>query len=241
MNTRILLVEDDKGMGVILRDSLQFEGYSVEWRENGKTVMSTVREFAPHLVLLDLMLPGIDGLALCESLTHGRERLPIIMLTAKSEPQDKIRGLMSGADDYVTKPFAFDELLARIRALLRRTQGRIESIQLGETWVDFRRLRAYKGKTELTLTDREFELLRHLSERKGEVVSRDELLRLIWGYTESTSRTVDNFVFRLRQKIERDPRHPQYLRTAYGDGYRLTVEDDERTGPAVQPHHRRKM
>jgi DNA-binding response OmpR family regulator len=228
MRKRILLVEDDKGLGVILRDNLKFEGFDVEWCQNGDDVMPTISAFTPHLVLLDLMLPGADGIEICKLLTSGRRApIPIIMLTARGEPQDKIRGLMSGADDYVTKPFAFEELRARIHALLRRAQGRVESIRLGDAVIDFRRMRAFRGKVELMLTDREFELLRHLSERKGEVVARDELLRLIWGYSDSQSRTVDNFVFRLRQKIERDPKHPQHIHTVYGDGYRLTVDDED--------------
>jgi DNA-binding response OmpR family regulator len=222
---KILLVEDDKGIGDILKDNLQYEGFDVEWCQNVRSVIPTIRDFAPHLVLLDLMLPGGDGLDVCKWLTQGRERLPVIILTARGEQQDKVRGLMAGADDYVTKPFSFEELNARIRALLRRTQGRIEAIRLGDALIDFRRLRATRGSQVLALTDREFELLRHLAERKGDVVSREELLRLIWGYTESSSRTVDNFVFRLRQKIERDPRHPEYIKTSYGDGYRLAFQD----------------
>ena len=131
---------------------------------------------------------------------------------------------MAGADDYVTKPFAFDELLARIHAVLRRTIVRLDELRLGDIVIDFRRLRAFTGNNALILTDKEFEILRYLAERAGKIVSRDELLHLVWGY-ESTpvTRTVDNFIFRLRQKIEIDPRHPQFIHTVYGDGYRLTV------------------
>jgi DNA-binding response OmpR family regulator len=131
-----------------------------------------------------------------------------------------------GADDYVVKPFALDELLARVNAVLRRTTRRLDQLKLGDTIVDFRQLRAFKGRRALELTDREFEILRHLAERAGGIVTREELLRLVWGYSNAPlTRTVDNFVFRLRRKIERDPHHPQYIRTAYGDGYRLTLED----------------
>ena len=167
-NHKILLVEDDKGIGDILKDNLQYEGFEVEWCETVRRVMPLVHDFAPDLVVLDLMLPGGDGIEVCKRLTQGRERLPVIILTARGEQQDKVRGLMAGADDYVTKPFSFEELNARIRALLRRTQGRIETIRLGETLVDFRRLKATRGNKVITLTDREFELLRHLAERKGE-------------------------------------------------------------------------
>jgi DNA-binding response OmpR family regulator len=227
MTHRLLVVEDDKTIGRLLRDNLQFEGFSVEWCQTGAGVMPKVREFAPHLVVLDLMLPhGVDGLDLCRMLTQRSDHVPVIILTARGQKDDKIRGLMSGADDYVTKPFSFEELLARIRAVLRRTTGPIEELRLGETVIDFRRLRAYRGTQELALTDREFEILRHLAERSGEIVTRDELMRLVWGYTEApTSRTVDNFIFRLRHKLEPDPKHPRFIRTSYGDGYRLTLDE----------------
>ena len=197
----------------------------MEWCETGGQAEEKVRQFSPHLVLLDLMLPaGVDGLEICRSLTESRERTPVIILTAKDQQADKVRGLMAGADDYVTKPFAFDELLARIRAVLRRTTARLDELRLGETVIDFRRLRASTGNQALILTDKEFEILRYLGERAGKIVSRDELLHLVWGYeSPPVTRTVDNFIFRLRQKIERDPRHPQFIHTVYGDGYRLTI------------------
>jgi two-component system alkaline phosphatase synthesis response regulator PhoP len=176
-------------------------------------------------VLLDLMLPsGVDGLQICRTLTESRERTPVIILTAKDQQADKVRGLMAGADDYVTKPFAFDELLARIHAVLRRTTARLAELRIGDTIIDFRRLRATKAGQALILTDKEFEILRYLAEREGKIVSRDELLHLVWGYESTTvTRTVDNFIFRLRQKIEPDPRRPQFIHTVYGDGYRLTI------------------
>lgn len=225
MNKRILLIEDDKAIGRLMKGNLQYEGFDVEWCETGQQIEERIRQFSPHLVLLDLMLPnGLDGLQICRSLTESRERTPVIILTAKDQQADKVRGLMAGADDYVTKPFAFDELLARIHAVLRRTTARLDELRLGETVIDFRRLRAFTGGRALILTDKEFEILRYLAERQGKIVSRDELLHLVWGY-ESTpvTRTVDNFIFRLRQKIEPDPRHPQFIHTVYGDGYRLTI------------------
>ncbi len=225
MNKRILLIEDDKAIGRLMQGNLQYEGFDVEWCETGGQVEEKVRQFSPHLVLLDLMLPaGVDGLEICRSLTESRERTPVIILTAKDQQADKVRGLMAGADDYVTKPFAFDELLARIHAVLRRTTARLDELRLGETVIDFRRLRAFTGTQALILTDKEFEILRYLAERAGKIVSRDELLHLVWGYeSPPVTRTVDNFIFRLRQKIERDPRHPQFIHTVYGDGYRLTI------------------
>jgi DNA-binding response OmpR family regulator len=227
MTKRVLIVEDDKAIARLLRDNLQYEGFAVEWSETGQDALQKAKHFAPDLVLLDLMLPhGTDGFELCRALTHGRDHIPVIILTARGQKEDRIRGLTLGADDYIVKPFALDELLARINAVLRRTKPRMEQLKLGETTIDFRRLRAFKGKHELVLTDREFEILRHLADRAGGVVSREELLRLVWGYSDAPlTRTVDNFVFRLRRKIERDPHHPQYIRTAYGDGYRLTLED----------------
>ena len=225
MNKRILLIEDDKAIGRLMRGNLQYEGFDVEWCETGRQVDEKVKLCSPHLVLLDLMLPNsVDGLRICRALTESRDRTPVIILTAKDQQADKVRGLMAGADDYVTKPFAFDELLARIHAVLRRTTARLDEIRLGDIVIDFRRLRAFTGNNALILTDKEFEILRYLAERAGKIVSRDELLHLVWGY-ESTpvTRTVDNFIFRLRQKIEIDPRHPQFIHTVYGDGYRLTV------------------
>jgi DNA-binding response OmpR family regulator len=226
-NAKVLLIEDDKAIARVLQDNLEFEGFKVEWSDTGRDAVQRVKEFVPHLVLLDLMLPqGIDGFEICRRLTQSAERTPVIILTARGQKEDKIRGLMSGADDYVAKPFAFDELLARIHAVLRRTTRRLERLTLGNVLIDFRMLKAFTGRQELLLTDREFEVLRHLAEHAGEVVTRDELLRLVWGYTDPpTTRTVDNFIFRLRHKIEPDPHHPQFIRKAYGDGYRLTIDD----------------
>jgi DNA-binding response OmpR family regulator len=138
--------------------------------------------------------------------------------------EDRIRGLTLGADDYVTKPFALDELLARVHAVLRRTKPPIDQLRLGNTVIDFRRLEAYCGTKRLELTDREFEILHCLAERAGQIVTRDQLLHLVWGYSDAPlTRTVDNFIFRLRHKLEPDPRHPMYIRKAYGDGYRLVT------------------
>ena len=227
MSKRILVVEDDKAIARLLRDNLAFEGFAVAWSEQGHDAIETARKFGPDLVLLDLMLPrGLDGLELCRKFTQGSDRVPVIILSARGQKEDRIRGLTLGADDYVVKPFALDELLARINAVLRRTTPRVEELKLGPTTIDFIRFRAFSRGHEIMLTDREFEILRCLAERAGMVVSREELLRVVWGYSDSPlTRTVDNFVFRLRQKLESDPRHPKYIRTAYGDGYRLTLSE----------------
>ena len=234
MTKRLLLIEDDDAIGRLLRDNLQREGYEVSWCLNGPDGVEQFKEFMPDLVILDLMLPGgMNGFEVCQfigrrSLAQGRVQTPVIIVTARDEQTDRVRGLNVGADDYVVKPFDVAELLARIRAVLRRTRRTkppIGKLKLGNTVIDFLRLRASRGKKELVLTDREFEVLRYLAERAGGVVTRDELLSLVWGYQRiPLTRTVDNFIFRLRQKIEPDPHKPTYIRTCYGDGYRLTGE-----------------
>jgi DNA-binding response OmpR family regulator len=224
---RILIVEDDAAIARMLRDNLQFDGFAVEWSQTGRDALALAKKFVPDLVLLDLSLPhGLDGLDLCRSFSQGAERTPVIILTARAAKEDRVRGLTLGADDYVVKPFALDELLARVMAVLRRTKPRLDRITLGTTTVDFRRLRVSRDGQDIVMTDREFEVLRHLAERAGAVVSRDELLRLVWGYSDAPmTRTVDNFIFRLRNKLEPDPHKPRYIRTAHGDGYRLTLND----------------
>ncbi len=218
---RILIVEDDPSIAQVLEDNLAFEGFVVERVSDGRAVVGKVHEFLPHLVLLDLMLPGDDGFDVCAAVTQLLDPPSIIMLTARSQPEDKVRGLRLGADDYVTKPFRVDELLARIDAVLRRAQPRMEQLRLSaDTVVDFRRLRVVRGTTELELTDREFDLLRCLAERVGRTVTRAELLRVVWGYKEMPlTRLVDNTIVRLRRKIEPDPHQPRIIRTVQGEGY----------------------
>ncbi|HEY7791811.1 MAG TPA: response regulator transcription factor [Vicinamibacterales bacterium] len=223
MSKRILVVEDDRSIARLVRDNLMFEGFDVECADNGADALAAAKKRKPDLVLLDLMLPsGIDGFELCEAFSQTHNRTAVIILTARGQREDRVRGLKLGADDYVVKPFALDELLARVHAVLRRTQRRVDRVTLGDTIVDFTQLRATRGTAELSLTDREFEILRHLAEHQGELVTRSDLLRVVWGYQEvPTTRTVDSFIFRLRHKIEPDPHNPKYIRTAHGDGYRL--------------------
>lgn len=223
MSKRILVVEDDHTMAMLLQDNLRYEGFRVDWAESADHALAQTRENVPDLVLLDVMLPnGLEGLELCRVLS---QRMPVVLLTARGDRQERVRGLTLGADDYIVKPFALDELLARVKAVLRRTSPRLERLTLGDTVIDFNGLCAFKGNEELNLSEREFQILRHLAERPGEVVSRDELLRLVWGYshTPPLTRTVDGFMARLRSKIEKDPHHPRYIRTAYGSGYRLHI------------------
>ncbi len=181
--------------------------------------------FLPDLVLLDLMLPLSSGFDVCRAI-GGRSNSPaIIVLSARRDKDDKVRALNVGADDYVTKPFALDELLARVHAVLRRSHPIVERIVIGQTTIDFRRVRAFKGDQELDLGVREMELLRFLAEREGRTVTREELLRVVWGYQHvPLTRTVDIAIARLRRKIEADPHHPRYLRTVHRDGYCLTLE-----------------
>lgn len=224
MRKRILVLEDDSALTRVLRDNLTFAGFDVETAVDGDEALRKVRPAAPDLILLDVMLPGRSGFDLCGVLRQGG-KTPIIMLTARGQKADKVKGLELGADDYVTKPFHFEELLARIRAVLRRTRPTLDRLVLGSVVVDFVRLQAWSDGREFHLTHREFEVLRYLAERQGRVVSRDELLREIWGYLDMPStRSVDHAIARLRKKIETDPPHPRFLHTAHGDGYRLTLE-----------------
>jgi DNA-binding response OmpR family regulator len=194
----------------------------VECIARGDQSLRAVRSFAPDLILLDLMLPGLDGFEICRAITEGGFHTPVIILSARSQSADKIRGLKLGADDYVTKPFSLEELLARVHAVMRRIDPSPQYMTMGDLSVDFKALRAIKADCEVPLTHREFEVLRLLWMHRGSVVTREQLLRTIWGYSDvPLTRTVDHFIARLRSKIESDPRHPRYLQTAYGDGYIL--------------------
>jgi DNA-binding response OmpR family regulator len=222
MKPRILIVEDDAALSGILRDNFTAEGYDVQCVVNGDIAVANAREFAPDLILLDVGLPGSNGFDLC-SVLRGRRRTPIVMLTARSDKRDKLKGLELGADDYITKPFDLQELLARIHAVLRRACQGVERLALGAVTVDFRRLQAWNGSGAIEFSHREFELLRYLAERPHKVVGRAELLHEIWGYLETPlTRSVDNAIVRLRRKIEPDPQHPRFIHTVHGDGYCLT-------------------
>ena len=225
MTGTILLVEDDPSIARGLAMNLGLEGFRAVSAADGEEALRLCQSQRPDLVLLDLMLPKLDGLEVIRRLRAQAEDVPIVVLSAKGDEADKVMALSLGADDYVTKPFALDELLARVHAVLRRTKPPIETLRLGNTLIDFKRLTASNGTKKVELTDREFEILHCLAERAGHVVTRDELLHLVWGYSDAPlTRTVDNFIFRLRHKLEPDPRHPTYIRKAYGDGYRLVIE-----------------
>jgi DNA-binding response OmpR family regulator len=223
MNKRILVIEDDINLSTILQDTLTFEGFAVDCVADGARALDRTAAYSPDLILLDLTLPNRDGFELCDVL--HRAGAPIIILSARSQQADKLRGLDLGADDYLTKPFDLEELLARIRTVLRRLRPGLNVLRLGELSLDFRALTAMHGGRQLHLSHREFEILRYLAERAEQVVSRSELLNRIWRYGESPiTRSVDQAIARLRKKIEANPRQPRFIHTVHGDGYCLTPD-----------------
>jgi DNA-binding response OmpR family regulator len=222
---RILVIEDEPDLVRGLRDALEFEGFEVLSSGLGREGVRLLRERAPDLVLLDLMLPDANGFSVCEEIRSTHPLVPVIMLTARSQETDKIRGLDSGADDYVTKPFSVGELVARINAIFRRLYRSApgnEEIRIGDVVVDpLKHELARKGKTQ-SLSFYEVELLRLLWERAGQPVTREEILEKIWGVPgHATTRSVDNFVVKLRKKIEEDAAKPRHIVTIYGTGYKL--------------------
>ncbi|MFO0567500.1 MAG: response regulator transcription factor [Polyangiaceae bacterium] len=222
----ILVIEDEPHIMLGLKDALTFEGYRVVTAPSGKEGLSQARAERPNVVLLDLMLPDMNGYQVCEELRRFDAFMPIIMLTARSQEADKIRGLDAGADDYVTKPFSVGELVARIRALFRRTGRPVEttSFAIGEVTVNVAAHTVQLGgkKSAEQLSFYEVELLRLLHERAGQPVSREEILNKIWGVEANPSnRTIDNFIVKLRKKIEKRPDKPEHILTVYGFGYKL--------------------
>jgi DNA-binding response OmpR family regulator len=223
---RILIIEDERPMRTALQDCLQSEGYRVIIADQGEAGLERAVAEKPDLILLDIMLPRLDGFALCAELRRLEIQTPILMLTAKGQVEDRVTGLDSGADDYLVKPFSTDELLARVRALLRRTQRRekaLHDLDIGETHIDFIQQRVWRGKQELHFTTKEFAVLRLLAEAQGEPISRERFLDVVWGYAAfPTTRTVDTHIASLRTKIEPHPDQPRWIKTVHGVGYRLT-------------------
>jgi DNA-binding response OmpR family regulator len=223
----ILVIEDEPQIVMGLKDALEFEGFRVVSAPSGKQGLALARQEKPNVVLLDLMLPDINGYQICEELRRADAFMPIIMLTARSQEADKIRGLDSGADDYVTKPFSVGELIARIRAVFRRINRPAETnhaFEIGEVSVNVsaHTVKRRGSKQADTLSFYEVELLRLLHERQGQPVSREEILNKIWGVDASpTNRTIDNFIVKLRKKIEKRPEKPEHILTVYGYGYKL--------------------
>lgn len=222
---RVLVVEDDEAMAAGLRDGFELEGYEVRVERDGVAGLDAARDEAPDLLVLDVMLPKMNGLEVLRILRSEGAELPVIMLTAKGQEIDKVLGLRLGADDYVTKPFGLLELLARVEALLRRSgPGRraLDDYTFGSIRVEMAAQAVYKGGRRLDLSPREFELLRYLIAHRGSVVRREELLDAVWGYDRPPlTRTVDVHVAKLRRKIEDDPAAPEFILTVHRVGYRF--------------------
>ncbi len=221
----ILVVEDEPQLVLGLKDALEFEGFRVVSAANGRDGIQAARQEHPDAILLDLMLPDVNGYQVCEEIRRSNGFVPIIMLTAKSLEADKIRGLDAGADDYVTKPFSIGELVARIRAIFRRAKRPTETttFRIGDATVNVAGHTIQRdGKRAEALSFYEVELLRLLHERAGQPVSREEILNRIWGIEANpTNRTIDNFIVKLRRKVERRPDKPEHILTVYGFGYKL--------------------
>jgi DNA-binding response OmpR family regulator len=223
---KILIIEDEPEMARGLKDILEFEGYQAIIAGSGKEGLQAVAREDPDCIILDLMLPDASGYQVCTQIRRRQVKTPIMMLTAKAQEYDKIRGLEAGADDYITKPFSVGELLARIMALLRRSihyQEEMGVVQVGATSVDVKHFTARRGRKEYSLSHYEVELFKLLYANANQPVTRDEVLNKVWG-TENypTNRTVDNFIVKLRKKIEEDYRNPKHILTIYGVGYKLS-------------------
>jgi DNA-binding response OmpR family regulator len=222
---KILVVEDEPNMVVGLRDNFEFEGYEVITARDGIEGLERALEESPDLVVLDVMMPRMSGLEVCKQLRAKRASIPIIMLTARGQEVDKVVGLELGADDYVTKPFSIRELLARVKAVLRRTAvvpKDQDQHSFGDVEVDLRRCRVLRSGKALDVSSKEFELLKYFICHSGETLSRHQLLEEVWGYEHyPTTRTVDTHLVRLRQKLEPNPEQPQYFLTVHGTGYRF--------------------
>ncbi len=221
----ILLVEDDESILFGLQDILEGEGYQISTATNGLDGLKLATEKSIDLLVLDIMLPGMNGLEICKKIKKEKRMLPIVMLTAKSSEMDKISGLDYGADDYITKPFSLSELLARIRAILRRTYPEEDILMhysFGNVKLDFTKMKAFVNESEVRFTKKEFAILEYFINRDGEVVPRHDLLNNIWGYDKTPStRTVDTFILEIRKKIGETPSNPKHIVSISGVGYRF--------------------
>ncbi len=224
---RILVVEDERAMRMALQDCLAAEGYRVLTAENGEMGLEKSLSETPDLLILDVMLPRIDGFSLARELRKVHCKTPILILTARGEVRDRVAGLDAGADDYLVKPFSTDELLARVRSLLRRSQRDTrarQNVSIGELQIHLAQRRLLRGGREVHLTPKEFDMLRLMIEAFPEPVSRERFLDAVWGYTVfPTTRTIDTHVAALRQKLETDPENPKLIKTVHGSGYRFEL------------------
>jgi two-component system, OmpR family, alkaline phosphatase synthesis response regulator PhoP len=233
---RLLVVEDDPHLAAGVMENLRAEGYEVTCAGDGRAALEWLRERACALIVLDVMLPDIDGFAVCRSLRERGDNTPVLFLTARGDPADRVRGLEAGGDDYLAKPFHLEEFLLRVRAILRRRDwyrnasatAQTAVLRFGGNEVDFRafRGRAWNGEPQ-ELTEKEAMILKVLAENAGQIVSREELLERAWGYDVFPStRTVDNFILRLRKRFEQDPANPRHFLTVWGVGYRFLIEGE---------------
>lgn len=223
---KILVVEDEPSMQMGLRDNLQFEGYEVAVAGDGEKGLEYLRNQSFDVVLLDVMIPKISGFDVCKTARKEGIDTPIIFLTAKGEEIDKVLGLELGADDYITKPFSVRELIARVKAISRRTTSNVKEenliVTIGNLTVDFEHYTAKAQGQDVKMSYKEIEVIQYLHEHKTKIVSRHELLEKVWKYEEQpTTRTVDNFILKLRQKIEDNPNEPRHILTVHGAGYKL--------------------
>ena len=227
MAKKILIIEDDPGIQLSLKDEFESEGFDVYGADNGLIGMEMTKQNPPDLIILDLMLPFLNGYQICKKLRQEGNNVPILMLTVKDQEVDKVLGLELGADDYVTKPFSLRELLARVNALLRRSAEKIsESSEfcIGETKFDLNKFEALKNGIKIEYTTLEFQMLKLLSERRGQVVTREDFLNRVWGENNTvvTERTIDSHIANIRKKLEDDSSDPRYIISIRGVGYKLT-------------------
>jgi two-component system alkaline phosphatase synthesis response regulator PhoP len=225
----ILIVDDEEHLAEALAHNLQFEGYSTTVAHDGEEGLRLAQTMHPDLIILDIMMPKLDGLEVCRRLRAGGDRTTILFLTAKSSDADRLLGLKVGADDYLAKPFLLEELILRIQGIFRRQDwygvppDERDSFAFGDNWVNFRTYEAGTSERKVQLTEKECMLMKLLVERRNQVVSREEILERVWGYRFSTSsRTIDNFIVRLRRYFEDDPKNPDHIHSVRGVGYRFT-------------------
>ena len=224
---KILVVDDEQNMRTGLKDNLEFEGYEVDTANDGVQGLKKILDNSYNLIILDVMMPKKSGFDVCKESRNAGITTPIILLTAKGEEIDKVVGLEIGADDYVTKPFSLRELLARVKAILRRGENLVMSesdheVKIGKLEINFNGYKATAKNKDVQMSHKEFEILHYLWKHRNSTISRDDLLTEIWGYDETpTTRTVDNFILKLRQKVEVDSNHPQIIITVHGIGYKL--------------------
>lgn len=224
---KILIVDDEAAMRTGLIDNLEIEGYETDEAGDGLSAVEKIKNNEYSLMVLDVMMPGLSGFDVCKKIRAMGNQTPIILLTAKGEEIDKVLGLELGADDYITKPFSLREFLARVKVILRRTEGVVtksSNMEIGKLRINFSTFAATSNGKDTSLSHREFEILKYLVDHKNSTISRDELLENVWGLQKGiTTRTIDNFIMKLRQKVEADANHPKIILTIYGIGYKLIL------------------